>query len=80
MTPYRPATKAELRRDFWSRWPDAWLTPEWELLVGCVLLVFSGWWWFVSRGAIWEGWQNILSTLTVVLGPWFVHRAWKRKT
>lgn len=60
------------------RW-DAWLAPEWELFVGCVLLVFSGWWWFDSRGGVWEGWKNILSTVTVFLGPYLVHRAWTRK-
>jgi hypothetical protein len=62
-----------------SAWPDAWMSPEVEVLAGCVLLVFSGWWWFVPHGAIWDGWKNILATITVVLGPWLVYRAWHRK-
>ena len=61
-------------------WLDAWLDETMELIVGCVLLVVSGWWWFDSRGAIWDGWRNVLATLTVVLGPWFVSRAWKRRS
>jgi hypothetical protein len=60
-------------------WYDVWLDETLELVVGCVLLVLSGWWWFDSRGAITDGWRNVLSTLTVVLGPWFVQRAWKRR-
>lgn len=65
---------------FESAWPDAWMSPEVEALAGCVLLVLSGWWWFVPHGAIWDGRKNILSTITVVLGPWLVYRAWNRKT
>jgi hypothetical protein len=60
-------------------WYDEWLDETVELIVGCVLLVFSGWWWFDSRGSILNGWRNVLSTLTVVLGPWLVSRAWKRR-
>src|SRR5262249_34546186 len=46
---------------FESAWPDAWMSPEVEALAGCVLLVLSGWWWFVPHGAIWDGRKNILS-------------------
>jgi hypothetical protein len=61
-------------------WYDLWLDEGDELAVGCILLVLSGWWWFDSRGPIWDGWRNVLATLTVVLGPLFVNRAWKRKS
>ena len=61
-----------------KRWQDAWLTAEQELLVGCVLLVVSGWWWFSMHGAIWHGWHNVLATMATVLGPCLVYRAWKR--
>lgn len=61
-------------------WFDLWLTDSEELLLGCVLLVISGWWWFESRGAVWEGWKNVASTATVVLAPWLVNRAWSRRS
>lgn len=60
-------------------WQDVWLGETEELFLGCILLVLSGWWWFDSRGPIWDGWHNVLATLTVVLGPWFVSRAWRRR-
>jgi hypothetical protein len=60
------------------RWHDAWLSATQELIVGCVLLVVSGWWWFSMQGAIWQGWHNVLATVATVLGPRFVYRAWKR--
>lgn len=50
-----------------------------ELVVGCVCLVASGWWWFGARGPIWDGWRNILATLATVVGPVLVYRAWKRR-
>lgn len=51
-----------------------------ELFVGCVLLVVSGSWWFHSYGAIWATWHNALLTAATVLGPWFVSRAWRRRS
>lgn len=60
-------------------WYDEWLNEGMELFIGCILLVVSGWWWFDSRGAIWDGWRNVLASLTVVLGPLFVIRAWIRR-
>jgi hypothetical protein len=60
-------------------WEDACLAPELELVVGCVLLVLSGIYWWTSTGGIFKDWQDALATVTVVLGPWFVYRAWKRK-
>jgi hypothetical protein len=60
-----------------KHWQDAWLDADSELVVGCVLLVLSGIWWD-GVGPIWQDWQTMLLTLTVVLGPWFVYRAWKR--
>jgi hypothetical protein len=58
-------------------WQDAWLDPEMELVVSCDLLVLSGIYFWARVAAI-QDWQSILSTVTVVLGPWFVYRAWNR--
>lgn len=60
-------------------WRDAWLLPGEELWVGCILLVLSGAWFWETTGAIWENWHNRIGTVAVVLGPWFVYRAWMRR-
>jgi hypothetical protein len=57
----------------------ALLDPTSELIIGCVCLVVSGWWWFSARGAIWHGWQNIVAAFATVVGPVLVYRAWKRR-
>ena len=59
-----------------SGWQDAWLDEPIELVVGCVLLLLSGIYWWTSALT---GWQDVLATVTVVLGPWFVYRAWTRR-
>jgi hypothetical protein len=66
------------KRRMESGWQDAWLDAPSELVVGCVLLVLSGIYWWTGAGPIWQDWQTALSTVAVVLGPWFVYRAWKR--
>jgi len=63
-----------------SAWQDAWLTPTAELVVGCVFLVLSWEWFWETSGAIWQDWHRRLGTVATVLGPWFVYRAWRRKT
>jgi hypothetical protein len=55
----------------------AWLPAEFELIIGCILLVLSA--------GFWNNAGPVLSTkhwpwtLGAILGPWFVYRAWKRK-
>lgn len=62
------------------RWPDLWMDETVELLAGCVLLVVSGSWWFHVYGGLFASWHNALLSATAVLGPWFVVRAWKRRS
>lgn len=57
-----------------GRWRDAWLGPGAELLVGCILLMISVYWFWESAGAIWQTWRAGFGTVAVVLGPWFVYR------
>jgi hypothetical protein len=61
------------------RWHDLWMDEVVELLVGCVLLVVSGSWWFHTYGAVWSSWYNVLLSAATVLGPYFVGRAWRRR-
>jgi hypothetical protein len=48
-------TATEDRQPSWRSSHDVGMSAPEELLVGCVLLVLSGWWWFDSRRAIWHG-------------------------
>jgi hypothetical protein len=61
------------------RWLDAWLDPLLELIIGCILLVLSGYYFWHSTTAIWEDWGTGFGTVATVVGPWFVHRAWSRR-
>jgi hypothetical protein len=61
------------------RWHDLWMDELVELLVGGALLVVSGSWWFHTRGGLLSSWHNALLSVTTVLGPWFVARAWRRR-
>src|SRR5262249_7550542 len=65
---------------FESAWPDAWMSPEVEALAGCVLLVLSGWWWFVPHGAIWDAAKTFSrqSPLCSVRG-WSIERGTERR-
>ena len=61
-------------------WLDLWMTPTVEVIAGCILLVLSGVYFWATTGAVWETWGNRFGTFAVVLGPYFVHRAWNRKS
>jgi hypothetical protein len=61
-----------------SGWRDAWLPPWAELVVGCVLLIFSWEWFWETTGAVWDGWHKVVGTLATVLGPWFIWRSQRR--
>jgi hypothetical protein len=67
------------RRRFFQGLLDVWLPPEFELALGCVVLIVSWEWFWMTGGAVWGGWHNRIGTLAVVLGPWFITRAWKRR-
>ena len=54
------------------------MDPGVELVVGCVLLVLSGVFFWATDGAIWDSWDRAAGTIFTVLGPWFIYRAWKR--
>jgi hypothetical protein len=55
------------------------MDPTMEIVVGCVLLVLSGLYFWDTAGAIWENWGNRFGTIAVILGPYFVNRAWVRR-
>jgi hypothetical protein len=59
-------------------WQDAWLSPGWELIVGCALLILSWEWFWQSTGAIWDNWHNRIGTVAAVLSLRFIYRAWTR--
>lgn len=69
----------ELRR-FLAGGRDAWLPPTAELVVGCIILVLSAsFWTSADAGAIWDV-HHWRTNVGAILGPWFVYRAWRRRS
>jgi hypothetical protein len=62
-----------------STWHDLWMDPTLEIVVGCVLLVLSGYYFWHGTRAIWADWGDRFGMVAVILGPYFVWRAWSRK-
>ena len=56
------------------RWLDAWIDPTVEVIVGSILLVLSGYYFWHTTHAIWHDWGTRFGTVAVILGPWFVYR------